>query len=455
MGKLPSLSRTLNIIHLLLELTSLSIHVYSLRKSWYHKTMTSVFSRLKFIALKPWNKFKQISFKKKLLIVVLLIVALAVAGQIIGNLTKKPAYTLAKVEIGNVTEIVTETGSVAASGVVQVYSPTNGVIENVLVVNGQQVSDKDELFSVISSATEQEVQAARSNYLTAVSTLGTAEANLHTMQSAMFTEWDTYKNLAENSTYENDDGTPKTDNRTLPEFHIAEKDWLAAEGKYKNQQSVVAQAQAQVSSTWQLLQATQNAKVTAPTAGTITNLSVSNGSTVAINSTLAPTTPVLTITNASATEVSIALSETDINKVKEGQKASVKIEAAKEEDYTGIVKRVDTIGTDTQGVIRYNVYIEILNADANIKPGMTADATITTNELSDVLTVPNSAVKPYQGGRAVRVPGKNGEIEYIPVMIGIRGEEKTQIIKGLTENQEIITSLSNEAIQRSGGFFGG
>ena len=64
------------------------------------------------------------------------------------------------------------------------------------------------------------------------------------------------------------------------------------------------------------------------------------------------------------------------------------------------------------------------------------------------MIVPNSAIKPYQGGRAVRVPGENGEIEYIPVKIGIRGKSNTQILSGIEKGQEVITALSNDSIKR-------
>ena len=100
-------------------------------------------------------------------------------------------------------------------------------------------------------------------------------------------------------------------------------------------------------------------------------------------------------------------------------------------------------------------HIEVLNPDNNLLSGMDADVTITTKKLQDVLAVPNGSVKPYQGGRAVRVPGKKkGEVEFIPVEVGIKGESKTQILKGIKEEQIVITSLSNEQLKRPG-LFGG
>ena len=102
----------------------------------------------------------------------------------------------------------------------------------------------------------------------------------------------------------------------------------------------------------------------------------------------------------------------------------------------------------------YNVVVSIHDADSGIKPGMTADVDIEVDKANDVLSVPNSAVKPYKGGRAVRViDPKTKELQYIPVQIGIKGESKTQIIKGISEGQEIVTALSNEQVKKQSGFF--
>lgn len=393
-------------------------------------------------------KFKSLSFKKKVAVIILVIILGLITFQVIGNITKKPTYTLVKVTRENLSETVSETGSIVANGKTDVFSPTNGIITEVLVQNDQIVEKGEELFKVESSATEQEKQAAYSTYLTAQAILNSAKSTLNTYQAAMFEAWDEYKTLAENDTYENADGTPKNDQRTLPAFHIAQKEWLAAEAKYKDQQTAIAQGQAQASSTWILYQATQNSVVKAPIAGTVSNLSVAKGNSVNIKS-ATNTHPVLTVANFSQTEVVLALSETDINKVASGQTAEIDVKAIPGKKFEGVVKRADTIGTESEGVIKYFVYIQLLDADENLRSKMTVDADIKTKNLANVLVVPNSAVKPYQGGRAVRVVDKNTkQIKYIPVEIGIKGENKTQIIKGINEGDEVIQSLANEQIKR-------
>jgi RND family efflux transporter MFP subunit len=398
-----------------------------------------------------WLKFKTFSLKKKIFVVVGMIIAFFIISGIISNATKKPDYSVAKAAKADLTEQVTETGHVSVSGVIPVYSPTNGIVEEVYIKNGEMVSDGQDLVKVNSSATQQEQQAAYANYLAAKNVLDSASSDLHLSQASMLDAWDEYKNLAKSGAYENGDGSPRNDQRTSPEFHISQKEWLAAEAKYKDQQSVIAKGQAQVSSAWLLYQATQNSVVKAPSGGIVENLAASVGKNVAINAPTQPGVPILTLSTASgAAEIVVSLSEGDISKVAEGQSANIEIPSL-DKTYKGFVTRVDSIGTQDAGVIRYNVYLEIEDVDNNLKTGMTADATIITKKLSDTLSVPNSAVKPYKGGRAVRVM-KNGKVEYIPVKIGTRGTTKTQILSGIAEGQEVVTALSNEQLKRPGVF---
>ncbi len=404
-------------------------------------------------AIRFRNKFLSLSWKKKILAIVLVIVIASIA---FSQFTPKDSgFTTIKASKSDITEVVSETGTISSSGTVSVYSPTNGTIKELSISNGVNATEGEILFSVESSATEQEQKAAYANYLSAKNTYDSAQSSLYLLQSSMLSAWDSYKQLAEGDKYENSDGTPKSDQRTLPEFHIAEKEWLAAELKYKNQQSVIAQAATQMSSTWILYQATQNAIVKAPANGTVSNLSIGIGGSVEANTPTSPQRPVLLLTNPSTTEIVLSLSESDISKIKPGQKAKIEVNAIRDKIYTGTVTRVDTVGVSDQGVVRYNAYIELSDDDSQIRSGMNADATITTNKLSNVLSVPNSAVKPYQGGRAVRIEDPKGEIKYVPVKIGVRGNTRTQILSGIQEGQEVITSIDNEKLKRSGGFFGG
>ncbi len=90
---------------------------------------------------------------------------------------------LSKATIGNVSEVVSGSGSVESGGVTAVYSPTNGVIKKILVTDGQEVKKDQPLFEVSSTATTKEKSEALSSLLAARSALKKAENAQNTLQS--------------------------------------------------------------------------------------------------------------------------------------------------------------------------------------------------------------------------------------------------------------------------------
>lgn len=410
--------------------------------------MKRIFAPINFL----WKKFKKLSRKKKIFVAIAVIVLVFFLSSAFGS--KGNQYITEKVKKGSVTEYVTETGSIIDEGSTKVYSPSTGLVEELYVENGETVTEGQELFKVKSTATEQEKQEANAAYLKASSDLAASQANANTLRASMYNAWENFRDLATNSTYEDASGKPKEDERLSTEFQTAQDSWLAAEKLYKNSQTQISAAQAAYAAANLAYQATQNAIVKAQTSGVVQNLSISNGGNVQANVqslTATPVSPALLITT-SKTRIKINIGQSDVSKVKSGQKVILDPDAFQDINFEGTVERVDDIGTDVSGVIVYGVYININKNDGRLKTGMTFDSEIETDKVSDVLTVSNSAVVLYKGGRAVRVIGKDGNIEYIPVTIGLRGNEKTQIIKGLNENQEVITSLSNEQAKRTGIF---
>lgn len=230
-----------------------------------------------------------------------------------------------------------------------------------------------------------------------------------------------------------------------PTYIQQHADWLAAEANYLNQQQVIKKAQVALSAAWLSYQEVTSGIIKSPISGTIANLALSAGQEVN------PETIALMIKNNSDSWAKLAVSESDISDIQAGQKATVIVDALKGSEIEGIVDRVDDIGTDTSGIITYNIYVNLGQVEENIKAGMTVQIDIETKSAQDVLAVTNSAIKTYQGEKAVQVlDKKSGELLYIPVEIGIVGDSKTEILKGISEGDEIITSQTTDSSQDSG-----
>ena len=179
--------------------------------------------------------------------------------------------------------------------------------------------------------------------------------------------------------------------------------------------------------------------VKAPFDGVIASISAKVGDSASSGSAIATM-----IAKQQITEIS--LNEVDITKVKVGQKATLTFQAIDGLDMTGVVAEIDTIGTVTQGVVNYNVKITFDAQDDRIKPGMSVSAEIITDSKTDVLMVPNSAVKSQGSGNYVQI--MNGSTpQNQTVEIGIANDSFTEITNGLKEGDSVVTQTITSSSQ--------
>jgi len=374
--------------------------------------------------------FSKLSWKKKTLFVVILLIVIGIVYKTIrGNTTN---YAFDTVTRQTITEVVTETGNVNVAGEYDIPSPSNGILAEIDTQNGEKVTVGQELFKVTSTATPQQKASAWSAYEAAKSNLDAANSALFSLQSALFIA---------NQRFVNDRGinNPSTDQKNDPVYIEENANWLQAEANYKNQQSVIAGAQAAANNAYLAYQATQDSTVTSPVAGTVHNLNGVVGSVVsATPSTLGGNTvPVLILTTGAAYTIEALVNEVDIDKINVGNKVDITFDGVQGTTFQGSIIQADEFGTNNQGVINYNVYVSVDNGNSKIKPGMTANLTIETNVHPQVLSIINAAVRPYKGSKAVQIV-KNGIAQYVPIKIGIKGLDRTEVTSGVTEGEKVI-----------------
>lgn len=394
----------------------------------------------------PLTWFKSRTTKQKLIIIVLIIILAFLGYKQTQGSSEKTTYQYATIEKGDITKIVSETGEITATNKTDISTSITGVVTQVYVENGQSVTRDQDLFYIQSTATQTERSQAWANYLSAKTSLEQAQASKYSSQAKLFTAWDNFKELAESDEYELEDGTARTDERNLPEFQTPEKEWLAAEAEYKSQDEVIAKAQASLNTAWLNYQATIDGPVKATATGTVHNLAVATGQAVAANDTA------LVIKSESQTWVKVAINENDINAVQPGQSAKISIDALSSEPVSGTVQRVDEFGTELSDVMTYYVYITLDETPGQVRPGMTSQVDIITEQKNDILLVPNTAIKLYQGNKAVQImdPDTNTVINQ-PITVGIAGDTNSEVLSGLKEGQQIITSSSSTEKSSSGG----
>ena len=111
--------------------------------------MSHIIRFIKTIVIKPIATFKTFSRRKKMVVICVVVVFSFISTQIFSKASKQPQYTISKATKNTIIEVVSETGTIAATGKTDVYSPTNGIIETIFVRNGDTVIEGQELFTVI------------------------------------------------------------------------------------------------------------------------------------------------------------------------------------------------------------------------------------------------------------------------------------------------------------------
>jgi HlyD family secretion protein len=179
-------------------------------------------------------------------------------------------------------------------------------------------------------------------------------------------------------------------------------------------------------------QATLNlASVISPFAGTVTEAYPLRGDQVSAGATA------FRLDNLSSLLVDVKVSEVDINNVTIGQPVSLTFDAILGREYHGEVIEVTQAGTADQGVVNFTVTVELTDADALVKPGMTAAVNIVVEEMNDVLLVQNRAVRLVDNQRVVYVL-ENGQPVKKAVALGSSSDTLSVVTGGDVKEGDVI-----------------
>jgi HlyD family secretion protein len=149
-------------------------------------------------------------------------------------------------------------------------------------------------------------------------------------------------------------------------------------------------------------------------------------------------TQFLVLDNIDAFQVVVPFNESDAATISQNQKVNVAVDAVPDVTLEGTVLSVAPTGTAISGVVTYYVTIVVNNSDPRIKDGQTVRATVVTEELANVLTVPSAAVRQENGRSVVTVLNSDGTQATVPFEPGKVGADRTQVLSGLREGQQIV-----------------
>jgi HlyD family secretion protein len=475
-----------------------------------------------------------------------------------------PQYMTARIERGNLRNTVTATGTLQAVTTVQVGSQASGTISalyadfNSVVKKGQVVAQLDP--STAKAQVDQaraNLEQARASLANARAAVANSRAGVSDAQARNLAAKSTVQNnqagvsAAEANVAvlkaQQDDAMSllKQQESLLKAGVIAQRDYDVAVTAYKtaearytqavaqlNQaklteqsaasagiaqsqatveqsQAQVAQAQAQVQQAQAQVQQAQAAlsvsevnlshtTITSPIDGVVVSRDVNVGQTVAA-SLSAPT--LFTIANdLTQMQVIANIDQADIGLVEQAKSVRFTVDAFPGKDFDGKIEQMRLNPVNVQNVVTYNVVIDVNNPEQTLKPGMTANLTITIDERNNVLKVPNSALRftpqdanrqrtgagdgsgggqgrrrQQQGGdnagqgdggqnrfapasapvlpgqvRVVWVMGQDGKLERRRITVGLSDGAATEVVDGdLKEGEMVITGQQVSGANRT------
>lgn len=326
---------------------------------------------------------------KKIVVTVFALAAIGGAGYGYYRYSQKPAppaVTTAAVSRGDVVETVGATGTLQAVTTVQVGSQVSGNIAflgadfNSLVRKGQVLARLDpSLFEAQVQQTQANLAQARANLTRAQSDLERSRVQLTDAQQ----KYDRAKALSARSLLAQSD------------LDAAKTAVDSAQAALQSQQATVTQVQASITQAQASVNQAQvnleHTVITAPIDGLVISRSVDVGQTVAA-SMQAPTLFVLAA-DLTKMQVLANLDESDVGRIRPKQVVTFRVDAYPNDAFRGVVSQVRLEPKVQQNVVTYATVIDVPNDDLRLKPGMTANVNVEIARATNVLRVPNTALR--------------------------------------------------------------
>ncbi|MBP2625370.1 MAG: efflux transporter, family, subunit [Firmicutes bacterium] len=336
-----------------------------------------------------WQKVLQY---KKLIIIVVAVVG-AVAGGLYLYKGKPVQVTVGptvKVERGDVASVVSATGTISPVNMVDVSSKISGLIKEMKVKENDQVTvgqvlvvlDDDHLQTLVDQA-----QARLSNVASIYERTKRLEAIGSVSTQALDTSFSDYR---------------------------------VAQASYED---AVSQLNETV--------------IRSPINGQVIGKPTPAGQSVSANA--SSPMVMLTVADMSKMQIEAQVDESDIGKIQVGEKVTFTVDAYPTKTFSGVVSNVSQKATVVSNVVYYKVLVDVDATDNLLKPTMTARVSINIAESKNALFVPLAAVKVNNGQQYVMVV-QNGKAQNTLVTTGIVGDNKIEILSGVTEGDQVLAS---------------
>ncbi len=345
----------------------------------------------------------------------------------LNNGTGNVRYVTTAVTRGDVTRVVTATGTVNPVLTIIVGSYVSGVIQDVQCDYNTEVKQGQICAKIDPRPYQSVVDQNNAN-------LDVAKAQLDKDKASLV-----YAQL----TYDRDARLAATNAVSKDTLDNAKNALDQAKAQVGVDEATIGQRQAQLAAAQVNLDYTN---ITSPVDGTVVSRNVTRGQTVAAS--FQTPTLFLIATDLTQMQVDTNISESDIGGIKEGNNAIFTIDAFPKRTFKGKVTQVRQSPQTLQNVVTYDVVVSVDNEDLALKPGMTAATQIVIDERRNVMRVPSQSLRYTPAGRSAAAKGaaqvwvlRDGTAEAVPVKAGLDDDSFVEIVSGdLKTDDSVITA---------------
>lgn len=359
-----------------------------------------------------------------------------------------PSKTAA-VERGEIARSVVATGRIEPIAKVEIKSKANGIIEALLVEEGDTVTEGQVLAELDKENLAARLREAKAAHSGAEASLVAARAELektrveaegpdvpYARRNLERAEQLARDHLISEHALDEARGALEValNRQAAARSNLGVKEARVAEAKAAVEQAAAAVARAQ--------EELNNATIRSPIRGVVLSRNVEIGSPVSSILNLgSAATLVMVLGDTSQVYVRGQVDEADIGSVALGQPARIKVETFRDRLFEGKVTQIAPMGVERDNVVNFEVRVSIDNPLGALRANMTANAEIVLEEHNDVLIVPEAAIV-YDSDRRTWVdvvaPEESSGSRRVPVRLGISNGTRTEVLSGLDEGQRVI-----------------
>ncbi len=359
----------------------------------------------------------------------------------------KPALQVletGKVEKGSIRGVLVETGIIKSQvgAVVKIGAQTTGRIQKMKVKVGDRVRAGELIALVDDREIRQQIGQQQAALVSAQNTLIQVEKTYPERIREARANYDYAKVNAERERellkheYTTKDAVDKAESQ----FTASEAVLKRLQDEYKTQLTISRSNLEEIQARLRQQEVRMTyTKIYAPIDGVVSDVTAQEGETIVAGLQVAN---LVTVLDPSRLEMWIYVDETDIGKAAVGQEVEFYVDTFPAKTFKGKIEKIYPQPVVKENIVYYLSTMKISPDDAAyLKPEMTTHVRIITEERKDILTAPNAAIK-FERGRQVayKVTGKN-KVEKLTLKIGIRGEDKTEILSGASEGDVIATKI--------------